>query len=302
MKPACRILFATRCPAPFRFISAKCNHAGSVGALSSFRFGFGRCLFHTNHCGAVNVGRTIDKVQSAFCLPGSGFGWYGNLLKSHGFHGDISQRGVIVVANSVRSLSTSVETRVNDKNFERIYVQGGMNVKPVVVERIDKDENIVGGEDSSIEVVDDNINLEKSKAGLNESSDVSAKREESQIEKEAWRLLQDAVVMYCGSPVGTMAANDPGDKQPLNYDQVFIRDFVPSALAFLLKGEGDIVRNFLLHTLQLQVRLCLAFASPINPCAHVYMSLNFIGTSLAASFSQVLIGCNSNLSLYFAAW
>ena len=53
--------------------------------------------------------------------------------------------------------------------------------------------------------------------------------------------------------MGTVAANDPGDKTPLNYDQVFIRDFVPSALAFLLKGEGEIVRNFLLHTLQLQV-------------------------------------------------
>ncbi|CAD6203375.1 unnamed protein product [Miscanthus lutarioriparius] len=38
----------------------------------------------------------------------------------------------------------------------------------------------------------------------------------------------------------------------LNYDQVFIRDFVPSAIAFLLKGESDIVKNFLLHTLQLQ--------------------------------------------------
>ncbi|KAG5632271.1 hypothetical protein H5410_003988 [Solanum commersonii] len=40
--------------------------------------------------------------------------------------------------------------------------------------------------------------------------------------------------------------------QLLNYDQVFIRDFVPSALAFLLNGEGGIVKNFLLHTLQLQ--------------------------------------------------
>lgn len=78
-------------------------------------------------------------------------------------------------------------------------------------------------------------------------------REESEAEKEAWRILENAVVRYCGSPVGTVAANDPGDKMPLNYDQVFIRDFVPSALAFLLKGEGDIVRNFLLHTLQLQV-------------------------------------------------
>ncbi|CAI0382094.1 unnamed protein product [Linum tenue] len=81
---------------------------------------------------------------------------------------------------------------------------------------------------------------------------VSPRREESDIEKEAWKLLNDAVVRYCGSPVGTVAANDPGDKTPLNYDQVFIRDFVPSALAFLLRGEGEIVRNFLLHTLQLQ--------------------------------------------------
>ncbi|KAJ0899692.1 putative six-hairpin glycosidase [Helianthus annuus] len=47
-------------------------------------------------------------------------------------------------------------------------------------------------------------------------------------------------------------STDPADKLPLNYDQVFIRDFVPSALAFLLNGEGEIVKNFLLHTLQLQ--------------------------------------------------
>ncbi|KAL8171761.1 hypothetical protein V2J09_023565 [Rumex salicifolius] len=77
-------------------------------------------------------------------------------------------------------------------------------------------------------------------------------REESDVEREAWRLLRDSVVTYCNSPVGTVAANDPNDKQPLNYDQVFIRDFVPSALAFLLKGEAEIVKNFLLHTLQLQ--------------------------------------------------
>jgi hypothetical protein len=35
----------------------------------------------------------------------------------------------------------------------------------------------------------------------------------------------------------------------LNYDQVFIRDFVPSVLAFLMHDETEIVRNFLLHTL-----------------------------------------------------
>ncbi|XP_020113942.1 LOW QUALITY PROTEIN: neutral/alkaline invertase 1, mitochondrial [Ananas comosus] len=79
-------------------------------------------------------------------------------------------------------------------------------------------------------------------------------REETAMEREAWGLLRGAVVRYCGSPVGTVAASDVGAfrEDPLNYDQVFIRDFVPSALAFLLKGETEIVRNFLLHTLQLQ--------------------------------------------------
>ncbi|KAG4979355.1 hypothetical protein JHK85_033313 [Glycine max] len=33
---------------------------------------------------------------------------------------------------------------------------------------------------------------------------------------------------------------------------VFVRDFVPSALAFLMKGEPEIVRNFILKTLRLQ--------------------------------------------------
>lgn len=85
--------------------------------------------------------------------------------------------------------------------------------------------------------------------GQNGSSNAAV---ESALEKEAWDLLRDAVVTYCGEPVGTIAANDPTDPHPLNYDQVFIRDFIPSAVAFLLKGETEIVRNFLLHTLQLQ--------------------------------------------------
>ncbi|XVE68627.1 hypothetical protein DITRI_Ditri09bG0083800 [Diplodiscus trichospermus] len=72
------------------------------------------------------------------------------------------------------------------------------------------------------------------------------------IEDEAWDLLRDSIVHYCGSPIGTIAANDPTSSNVLNYDQVFIRDFIPSGIAFLLKGEYDIVRNFVLHTLQLQ--------------------------------------------------
>lgn len=181
----------------------------------------------------------------AFRFPSSGL----YQSKPNGIGGFSNGRGSYIVS---RVLSTSVETRVNENSFERIYVQannGGMNVKPLVVERIDKDENMVGEEGSSIEVESGgDVNLTNLE-GLIEPKVV----EESEVEKEAWRLLREAVVYYCGSPVGTVAANDPGDKQPLNYDQVFIRDFVPSALAFLLKGEGEIVRNFLLHTLQLQV-------------------------------------------------
>lgn len=73
------------------------------------------------------------------------------------------------------------------------------------------------------------------------------------IEEEAWDLLRESVVYYCGNPIGTIAAKDPTSSNALNYDQVFIRDFIPSGIAFLLKGEYDIVRNFILYTLQLQV-------------------------------------------------
>lgn len=75
------------------------------------------------------------------------------------------------------------------------------------------------------------------------------------IEDEAWDLLRESMVYYCGSPIGTIAAKDSTSSGILNYDQVFIRDFIPSGIAFLLKGEYDIVRNFILHTLQLQVPL-----------------------------------------------
>lgn len=68
------------------------------------------------------------------------------------------------------------------------------------------------------------------------------------------------MVYYCGSPIGTIAANDPNSTSVLNYDQVFIRDFIPSGIAFLLKGEYDIVRNFILYTLQLQVTESLSLS------------------------------------------
>lgn len=83
-------------------------------------------------------------------------------------------------------------------------------------------------------------------------NDMLFKLTSSSIEDEAWALLRESVVYYCSSPIGTIAAKDPTSSSILNYDQVFIRDFIPSGIAFLLKGEYEIVRNFILHTLQLQ--------------------------------------------------
>ncbi|KAL6650600.1 hypothetical protein ACP70R_009525 [Stipagrostis hirtigluma subsp. patula] len=69
---------------------------------------------------------------------------------------------------------------------------------------------------------------------------------------EAWDALRRSIVSFRGHPLGTIAAVDPYSGEVLNYDQVFVRDFVPSALAFLMNGEPEIVRNFLLKTLLLQ--------------------------------------------------
>ena len=71
------------------------------------------------------------------------------------------------------------------------------------------------------------------------------------IEKEALQQLQKTIIYFKGRPVGTVAALD-GSVDSLNYDQCFVRDFVSSALFFLIKGETDIVRNFLEETLKLQ--------------------------------------------------
>ncbi|KAK1319560.1 Alkaline/neutral invertase CINV2 [Acorus calamus] len=69
---------------------------------------------------------------------------------------------------------------------------------------------------------------------------------------EAWDTLRKSIVMFRGNMVGTIAALDDQGSDTLNYDQVFVRDFVPSALAFLMNDEPQITKNFLLRTLHLQ--------------------------------------------------
>lgn len=67
----------------------------------------------------------------------------------------------------------------------------------------------------------------------------------------AWIELRKSIIEYRGRPVGTVAARDP-NSDTLNYDQCFTRDFAVSALAFLMHGETDIVRNFLSVMVELQ--------------------------------------------------
>ena len=71
------------------------------------------------------------------------------------------------------------------------------------------------------------------------------------IEQQANRLLEESIIYYNKQPVGAVAATD-SEREALNYDQCFIRDFVPAALVFLIQGKTDIVYNFLIETVGLQ--------------------------------------------------
>ncbi|MGG6263928.1 glycoside hydrolase 100 family protein [Leptolyngbya sp. AN03gr2] len=68
---------------------------------------------------------------------------------------------------------------------------------------------------------------------------------------ETSKLLEQSILYYRDQPIGTIAAQDPS-VEALNYDQCFVRDFVPAALVFLMQGKTDIVRNFLIEALHLQ--------------------------------------------------
>ncbi|KAK6159783.1 hypothetical protein DH2020_003164 [Rehmannia glutinosa] len=235
MKPYCRILFPCKntplLGVPLsnspNFPSTPTNH------LFNFRFSYHK--FHTYSPGVFGFKSISSRSQKPNSAPTSTWGQSG--IFSSTWSCNCSKRAhylVASVASNVKNLSTSVETRVNDKNFERIYVQGGLNVKPLVVEKIDLDENVAEKEDDRIEV--EGLGNDVKNESLNEAECVKVSKEESEVEKEAWRLLRNAIVTYCGSPVGTLAANDPNDKLPLNYDQVFIRDFVPIGLCIFAKG------------------------------------------------------------------
>ncbi|GLT60274.1 hypothetical protein SLA2020_330460 [Shorea laevis] len=256
MKPRCSIIIGSSSSLIYGFSPPKLNPSAfhnlskSQGNMSIDRGGFQFCVCDK----AQPVGFTCVLNRRSFSVSGSNRGQSWGFTRN--FRGDKGRsRGVLVISNvasDFRNHLSPVEANVGEKEFERIYLQGGLNlnVEPLVIERIETGGEVVKEDNSEVQVDESSVNI-GDLGGLN-LNEKKVERELSKIEKDAWKLLRDAVVTYCGSPVGTVAANDPADKQPLNYDQVFIRDFMPSALAFLLNGEGEIVKNFLLHTLQLQ--------------------------------------------------
>ncbi|TKY61576.1 Alkaline/neutral invertase A [Spatholobus suberectus] len=250
MKPSPKILIGYKNSS----FLARCHHTLTMSMSNSSTCGINldhntmHCPFHTRE-----FRRIMHGSQQVFGLPSSSFGQSRSLSLSAT---RTIKRGVSAIAGvdfnfKARDFSGSFETRVNDNNHgEMVYVKGGMNVKPTVVESVGEDEDNVE-EESRLEVGEEDENTENA-GGLKNVDEAKNVELETEVEKEAWKLLQEALVTYCDSPVGTVAANSSDSQQALNYDQVFIRDFIPSALAFLLKGEKEIVKNFLLHTLQLQ--------------------------------------------------
>nr|QOP57504.1 alkaline/neutral invertase [Mangifera indica] len=251
MKPCCRILISYRISSMF---GDSCIKSKGLVTNNLSKSQLNPVLHNGDvRCKVIGYNKCVaDPNRRVFCVSDSSWGLVKGLGKSRFCVHKDRKRGFLVipnVASDFRNHSTSIENHVNEKAFESIYIQGGLNVKPLVIERIESGIEVVKEEDNRVEVNGLGVNLDNLKH-LDEN--VKTEREALEIEEEAWKLLRDSVVNYCGNPVGTVAANDPADKQPSNYDQVFIRDFVPSALAFLLNGEEEIVKNFLLHTLQLQ--------------------------------------------------
>ncbi|XP_057439057.1 alkaline/neutral invertase A, mitochondrial-like [Lotus japonicus] len=243
MKPSSRILIGFKNSSSFL---ARCHRtltlslSNSNPSLHNNRM---HCIFP---CRMLKFGRIMSGAQNLFGLPSSSF--RRNSMRVTGTKEGVSP--ISGVAFKARGFSGSIETNANENNGERVCVKDSKNVKTLVE---GNDENGEGEEESRSEDGEEDVKAETSGGLKNGSeSEDSDEEEETEVEREAWALLQNALVTYCDNPIGTVAAKVSGDQQTLNYDQVFIRDFIPSALAFLLKGESEVVKNFLVHTLQLQ--------------------------------------------------
>ncbi|VAW93128.1 putative invertase [hydrothermal vent metagenome] len=83
--------------------------------------------------------------------------------------------------------------------------------------------------------------------------------------ESAYQLLEKSIVYYKNKPIGTVAAVGGDDLAAQNYNECFIRDFVPSALVFLTDGKHEIVKNFLETVLSLRTKERIVAGHEIQP-------------------------------------
>lgn len=82
----------------------------------------------------------------------------------------------------------------------------------------------------------------------------------------AQEILERSIMYYNGRPIGTLAALPSSSTlAAANYEECFIRDFVPSALVFLLQGNTEIVKNFLETVVKLRTRERTVAGHEIQP-------------------------------------
>lgn len=87
----------------------------------------------------------------------------------------------------------------------------------------------------------------------------------NEVLKSANLILNDSIMYYQNRPVGTLAALPSSKLAAANYDECFIRDFVPSAFVFLIQGKSDIVKNFLETVLTLKTSERVIAGHEIQP-------------------------------------
>lgn len=115
-----------------------------------------------------------------------------------------------------------------------------------------------------------------------------------EVIKSAYQVLEDSLLYYQGKPVGTIAALKQQNLAAANYEECFIRDFVPSALVFLHDGRHDIVKNFLETVLTLKTSERTVAGHEIQPGvmpASFRVITDDLGhESLQADFGEKAIG------------
>ena len=84
-------------------------------------------------------------------------------------------------------------------------------------------------------------------------------------------LLRNSMVYYWNNPIGTIVANDPISSSVLNYDQVFIRDFIVYAFWDSFSLETTLT---LVHYVARQDRKRLSILFLKFPCTKLFAEAN----------------------------